>query len=201
MAERRDGAHTKLDRRGFLAGGAALACGATPLASLLAACGGGGDDGMMGRRASPEWMMGGDRMMDAAMREHMSVIHELLMRHDEIRRQVEDIPSGIRSRTTGREAELGQLIRTHVLQMKARVEQGDVIRRMDPVFREIFEHHTEIEMEVTSISGGVLVVETSPDPQVRLLIRQHAHRAVSEFVAEGMARARRPTPLPRGYRA
>jgi hypothetical protein len=32
-----------------------------------------------------------------------------------------------------------------------------------------------------------------------LLIRQHAHRAVSEFVAEGMARAMEPTPLPPGY--
>ena len=54
-------------------------------------------------------------------------------------------------------------------------------------------------MEPESIEEGVLVVETSPDPQVELLIRQHAHRAVSEFVAEGMSRAMRPTPLPPGY--
>lgn len=53
-------------------------------------------------------------------------------------------------------------------------------------------------MEVDSISGGVLVVETSPDPQVEPLIRQHARRAVSEFVAQGMERAMRPTPLPPG---
>lgn len=29
------------------------------------------------------------------------------------------------------------------------------------------------------------MTETSDDPQVVLLIRQHAHRAVSEFVAKG----------------
>jgi hypothetical protein len=71
---------------------------------------------------------------------------------------------------------------------------------MDPVFREIFKHHAEVEMDVEQIPGGVVVVETSTDAQVELLIRQHARRAVSEFVAYGMARAMRPTPLPRGYR-
>jgi hypothetical protein len=85
--------------------------------------------------------------------------------------------------------------------MKARVERGEPIRQMDPVFREIFEHHSAVEIDVSSVPGGVLVVETSDDPQVTLLIRQHAHRAVSEFVAEGMSRAMRPTPLPRGYDA
>jgi quercetin dioxygenase-like cupin family protein len=40
------------------------------------------------------------------------------------------------------------------------------------------------------------VVETSDDPEVVALIRQHAHRAVSEFVERGMDRAHEPTPLP-----
>jgi hypothetical protein len=31
------------------------------------------------------------------------------------------------------------------------------------------------------------------------LIRQHARRAVSEFVARGMERMHEPTPLPDGY--
>jgi len=34
---------------------------------------------------------------------------------------------------------------------------------------------------------------------VTLLIRQHARAAVSQFVADGMARAMQPTPLPDGY--
>src|SRR3546814_8363584 len=40
---------------------------------------------------------------------------------------------------------------------------------------------------------------TSDDPNVVLLIRQHAHRFVSEAAEEGMSRAMRPTPLPNGY--
>ena len=191
------GPRAALDRRTFLGRGAALAAG-VPLASLLGACGGDGD-GMRGEM--PSWMMSGGGMMDSAMREHMRVIHQLLRRHDEITREVDDVATGIRSRTTSSDPQLAELLRTHVQQMKGRVESGNAIRRMDPVFREIFEHHAAVEMEVKPLPEGVLVVETSGDPQVELLIRQHAHRAVSEFVREGMVRARRPTPLPRGYRS
>lgn len=34
-----------------------------------------------------------------------------------------------------------------------------------------------------------------------ILIRQHAHKFVSEVIAEGMKRAMKPTPLPPGYRS
>jgi hypothetical protein len=186
-----------LDRRRFLARVVALALGTLPGASLLAACGDG--DRMMDRRM-PDWMMSSGGMMDAGMMEEMRIIHRLLQSHDRVRRHVEDVATGIRAWTTSRDREIAELIRAHVWQMKARVEKGDPIRLMDPVFREIFEHHAEVEIDVEPVPGGVLVVETSADPQVELLIRQHAHRAVSEFVAQGMARAMRPTPLPRGYR-
>lgn len=195
-AEHHDPLNPLLDRRRLLTRGLALAFGAAPAASLLAAC---GREMMMGREM-PDWMMSGGGMMDMEMMEEMRVIRELLAGHELIRRRVEDVPGGIRSRTTSGDPELSELIGTHVAQMKARVEAGDPIRHMDPLFREIFEHHAAIEMDVESISGGVLVVEISEVPQVELLIRQHARRAVSEFVAEGMERAMRPTPLPRGYR-
>lgn len=129
----------------------------------------------------------------------MRVIRRLLVNHERIRRRVEGIATGIKALTTSEDPEIAELIRTHVTQMKARVEDGDPIRLMDPLFREIFDHHEAIDIEVERTPRGVLVVETSADPQVTLLIRQHAHRAVSEFVAEGMARAMRPTPLPPGY--
>jgi hypothetical protein len=186
----------QFDRRRFLTLGLALTLGTLPASSLLAACG--DDDGMMDRM--PDWMMGGGGMMDAAMMEDMRVIHRLLQSHDRIRRRVEDVSNGIRARTTSEDPEIAELIRTHVSQMKERVETGNPIRLMDPVFREIFEHHAEIAIDVEPVRGGVLVVETSADPQVELLIRQHANRAVSEFVDQGMSRAMRPTPLPSGYR-
>ena len=130
----------------------------------------------------------------------MRVIHRLLIDHREISRDVEEIPGGIRARTVSDRPEIADLIRTHVGQMKDRLEAGSAIRQMDPLFREIFEHHTKIRMEIEEIPGGVRVIETSEDPQVVLLIRQHARQAVSELVADGMQRAMRPTPLPPGYR-
>jgi hypothetical protein len=196
MIDLRLDAGTRFDRRRLLARGLALSLGAVPAASLLAACGDG--DGMMGGEM-PDWMMSDDGMMGSGMMEDMGVIHELLTNHDQISRHVDDISAGIRARTTSSDAEIAELIQTHVGQMKARIEEGEAIRQMDPLFREIFSHYEEIAMDVERVQGGVLVVETSPNPQVELLIRQHAHRAVSEFVAEGMARAMEPTPLPPGY--
>lgn len=148
----------------------------------------------------PGWMMSRGQMMDPQMMEDMRVIHALLQGHDQVRRRVADIDSGIRARTTSSDPELADMIRTHVAQMKGRVERGDPIRQMDPLFREIFEHHEAVQMDIEPVRGGVLVVETSANPQVELLIRQHAHEAVSEFVAKGMSRAMQPTPLPAGYR-
>jgi hypothetical protein len=177
-------------REGFLRRALALLAGAPPVAAVLAACGRGDE--------MPDWMM--SRGMNARMMREMPVIHDLLVDHEQIERRVEEIPGGIRAVTWTEDEEVARLIRTHVRQMKARVEDGDPIRQMDPVFREIFEHHEAIEMEIEEVPGGVRVTETSEDAQVVLLIRQHAEQAVSEFVARGMERARQPTPLPPAYR-
>jgi len=184
-----------VDRRTVLRQAAALGLLAGPAAGLLAAC---GDDNQPGMNGTPDWMMG-DGMMDAAMMPDMRVIHDLLTRHDKIRRDVEDIDGGIRSRTTSDDPQLADLIRSHVQAMRARIEDNRPIRHGDPLFREIFEHHAAITIDTADLPDGVQVTETSTDPQVQLLIRQHAHKAVSEFVASGMQRAMQPTPLPDGY--
>ncbi len=183
-----------MTRRGFLRRTLALLVGAPPVAAVLGACGRGGGMG----EGMPGWMM--SRGMDARMMRDMPVIHDLLVDHERIDRRVEEIPGGIRAVTWSDDEEVAALIRTHVRQMKARLEDGHPIRQMDPVFREIFEHHEAIEIEIEEVPGGVRVTETSDDPQVVLLIRQHAERAVSEFVADGMERAMQRTPLPTGYR-
>jgi hypothetical protein len=141
-----------------------------------------------------------DGMMDGQMMADMAVIHRLLTDHNQIRRQVDDIAGGIRSRTTSSDPQLAEQIRTHVGAMRARIEDNRPIRHGDPLFREIFEHHAQVSIDIIDLPDGVEVAETSTDPQVELLIRQHARRAVSEFVADGMTRAMRPTPLPDGYR-
>jgi hypothetical protein len=136
--------------------------------------------------------------MMGSMKE-MPAIHGLLSNHTKVQRSVEDIPNGVRTVTTSKDPEVTALIREHVWQMKERIEQGRPIRQMDPLFREVFKNHQHIHIAIENIQGGVRVTETSDTPRVTLLIRQHARRAVSEFVTEGMPRAMRPTPLPPGY--
>jgi hypothetical protein len=189
----------ELDRRSLLRWAAAMVIGVSPLAGLVVACGTGDRRGaMMPDSESAMWMM--SRGMDAQMMRDMPVIHNLLLTHDVIRRQVTDVAGGIHAVTTSADPGVAQLIRTHVWGMKERVEQGRPIRQMDPLFREIFEHHQLLDLRVENVPGGVRAIETSDDPQVAMLIRQHARRAVSEFVRFGMQRAMQPTPLPEGYR-
>jgi hypothetical protein len=143
-------------------------------------------------------MMGGAGGMGGMMQD-MPAIHGLLMHHDEIQRSVEDIPNGVRTVTTSKDPKVASLIREHVWQMKRRIEQGQPIRQMDPLFVELFKNHQHIHMKIEDVPGGVRVEETADEARVVPLVRQHAHKAVSEFVAQGMRRAMEPTPLPPGY--
>lgn len=152
--------------------------------------------GMMMGGGDGQGMMGG--MMGGSMQD-MRAIHGLLSQHDQIQRTVKDIPNGVETVTTSDDPEVAKLIREHVWQMKARLEDGRPIRQMDPLFREIFASHEHIHMRIQDVPGGVRVTETADQERVVPLVRQHARRAVSEFVAGGMRRAMQPTPLPPGY--
>ena len=157
-------------------------------------------DDMPMMRDVPEWMMSGEGMMSAGMMRDMRPIHGLLTNHEKIERRVLDIPNGVRTETISDDPAVTELLRTHVRQMRARYGRGQPIRMMDPVFRELFRNRHKASLEFEDIPGGIRVTHTSSDPQVALLIRQHARRFVSEAAKEGMSRAMRPTPLPEGYR-
>lgn len=135
----------------------------------------------------------------SGMRQARDVFHQLLTDHDKIRREVEDLDHGVRTVTTSEDPEVAALIRLHVRQMKARLDAGMGVRNWDPVFAELHRHYDKIVFEIEDVPGGVRVVETSEDAQVVLLIKQHAHRGVSEFVERGFDRAHEPSPLPEGY--
>lgn len=132
---------------------------------------------------------------------HHQNIHGLLDQHEAIQREVKEIEGGVETVTTSEDPEVTRMIREHVRQMEQRVESGHGLRWWDPTFAELFSHHEKIVMEIEDVPGGVKVRETSEDPDVALLIRQHAIRGVSEFVARGFDRAQEPTPLPEGYPA
>jgi hypothetical protein len=130
------------------------------------------------------------------MPQAMRLIHSLLDNHLSIRRDVQEIPGGVLTTTTSDKAAVTQLLRTHVRQMKDRLEDGQPIRMWDPLFAELFKHHEQIHTQIEEIAGGVKVTQTSDDPKVTALIRQHAKRGVSEFAREGWDRVHQPTPLP-----
>ena len=134
-----------------------------------------------------------------AGRGDMDTIHSLLADHEAIERRVEDLPDGVETWTESDDPEVAERLRQHVRDMYARLEDGRPMRRWDPLFEAIFARADAIEMTIEDTPRGVRVVETSDDPEVVALIRQHAHRAVSEFVERGMDRAHEPTPLPEGY--
>lgn len=144
-------------------------------AAAVAGCGMGdedqpGTDGGMNGSGMPEWMMS-DGMMDGPMMLDMRVIHHLFTNHAKIRREVDAAADGIRSRTTSTDPQLAALIRTHAQAMRGRIEDNRPIRHGDPLFREIFERHTAITIEITDLPDGVQVTEASTDPQVQPLIR------------------------------
>lgn len=155
---------------------------------------------MSGDRMSEEMhraMMSGE--MGPEMMDDMRTIRKMLQNHEKISRQVEELDNGVKTRTTSNDPEIAAAIQRHVRQMKRRMESREPIRQMDPLFRELFRYADKIDIDIEDLENGVLVIETSEDPQAVKLIKQHAHRAVSEFAEQGMSRAMQPTPLPEGY--
>ena len=130
------------------------------------------------------------------MEEVRDAIHSLLDHRESIQRQVEEVDGGVITITTSEDPEVTDTIRFHVMQMETRLQKGQPMRQWDPLFRELFAHSAEIKTEVEEIPGGVKVRQTSDNPEVAALIRQHATRAVSEFVRDGYDRVHQATPLP-----
>lgn len=126
------------------------------------------------------------------------VFHELLRRHDAIRREVENIPNGIRAVTESDDPELAGLIRGHVHEMHRRLSEGFGLRHWDPAFAEIFAQKDKVRMEVVETAKGVEIVETSDDPNVVKLIQAHGV-VVTSFVNSGGRAASQPSPLPDDY--
>jgi hypothetical protein len=136
--------------------------------------------------------MGGNRQI---MRNAMTLVHSRY----KIEREVEEVEGGVRTRTrvTG-DPELRGVLLTHVKQVAGLIENGGRMRAWDPLFAEIFDHYDEIELKIEEIEDGVLVVETSDNPEVAKLIRAHAYK-VNDFLARGHAAVHEETPLPEGY--
>jgi hypothetical protein len=141
----------------------------------------------MGRMGGMGGMGMGGMMgsMDSGMREDMMVAHQLVMRHDQVKRTVKQLENGVETLTESENAEVAALIKAHVPAMYKRLKENRPIHQRDPLFRELFRYGSKIQAEVILTPNGVRVTETSTDPYVVKLIKAHA-KTVDDLVKRGM---------------
>lgn len=130
--------------------------------------------------------MGGDADF-AADRE---LFHYLLDNREQIRREVSELPDGVVTLTESDDPKIVAGIREHVASMYARLKEERPIHRRDPLFAALFDHAEAIGLEMEETPKGLRVKETSDDPYVASLIREHA-KVVSAFLEHGHAEVRR----------
>jgi hypothetical protein len=148
----------------------------------------------MGHGMGPGMMhMGamGGMAHDAATMAQLGTIHDLFLNHDRIERTVTNLVDGIRTTTESDDARIAQLIKDHVADMGQRVAAGN-----DPglpiesdALRSIFNNYDKIRTKVETTEKGIVVTQTSADPQTVAALQQHASE-VSDFVTQGMVAMR-----------
>ncbi len=143
---------------------------------------------------------GGRDPVQAGRHQHdQAVFHRLLALHEDIQRDLELLPDGIRARTRSQNPEVVVLLHDHVPAMKQRLHENFGLRFWDPAFAELFAQHEKIQMEVSLLPDGVVIEERSDDPNVVTLIQAHG-QVISLFVAHGGEQAQQESPLPASYR-
>ena len=161
-----------------LAGLAAVAWAHQPTASGVprGMCGGPG----MGM--GPGTGHGGDGSGHGA---DMMGIHFLFAHRNEIRRSVVQIPGGVRTTTEADDPAVAAQLQEHVRTMYARLKEARPIDTRDPLFAALFKNADKIDVKLEPTAHGLVVTETSKDPNVTKLIRRHAE-VVGLFIANGM---------------
>lgn len=114
-------------------------------------------------------------------------IHQLFVYHDQIQRMVEEIPGGIRTVTESDNSEVASLIQSHVAQMYNRIDQGRPIPMigMSSTLPTMIEAADQYQRQFRLIPKGIEITETSNDPEMVAIIREHAQE-VTRFAVQGM---------------
>lgn len=123
------------------------------------------------------------------------VFHYLLKNHEKITRTVTELENGVQTVTESDDADVVAKLQDHVASMHGRIVDGRRLRMWDDLYREIFNHHDKIEMEIKNTPNGISVTETSDDRYVVDLIKSHAS-VVSGFASKGFEEARENHPVP-----
>lgn len=106
---------------------------------------------------------------------------------EQITREVENLPNGIRTITMSDDPELLGVVTSHVLGMIDRVDTGQdpQVFIQSPTLDILFERRASITTEIDFTDTGVIVIQTSEDPEVVAALQTHAGE-VSDMVDRGM---------------
>ncbi|MBS0123522.1 hypothetical protein KB874_05195 [Aestuariicoccus sp. KMU-90] len=142
--------------------------------------------GMMhgpGGMGHDEAAMPGLRGLDATPQESAEMA--VMFRHfDLIDRSVETLPDGIRTVTNARDPEVMAALVGHVTGMIARVEEGrdPQVFIQSPTLDIFFARGDRIETQIDISDAGIVVTQTSDDPE--LVEALHVHAAEVTAMAE-----------------
>lgn len=138
-------------------------------------------------RGHDEVTMPGLRGLDASEQESAELA-EMFRRFPEIDREVTHLPNGIRTRTYSSDEALMATVASHVTSMITRVEEGrdPKIFIQSPTLDILFERRDRITTEIETTDAGIIVTQTSDDPELVAALQIHAGE-VSAMVDRGMA--------------
>jgi len=149
-----------------------------------------GTDGAHGMHAEHDMTnMPGLKGRDATA-EESEELAVMFRRFQEITRTVENLPNGIRTVTFAEDEELMGIVTSHVIGMIDRVDMGrdpEVIIQ-SPTLDILFERRASIVTEMDVTEDGIIVIQTSDDPEVVAALHTHAAE-VSAMVERGMEAA------------
>lgn len=138
--------------------------------------------GMMGMGLG---MMGGSATMD-----ERRDLHDLFFNHDRIKRNLTNLPDGIRTVTESDDSQVAETIKKHVAEMGQRVEEGrdPGLPIETPALHAIFRHKDKIKTTYEVTEKGIIVVQTSTDAAAVKALQDHAAE-VTDLAQRGMVAA------------
>jgi hypothetical protein len=130
--------------------------------------------------------MPGLRGLDATP-EESAELAVMFQNFTRITREVTNLPDGIRTVTFSEDQELMGVVTSHVVGMIARVEDGrdPKVFIQSPTLDILFERRDSIVTTIEQSDAGIVVTQTSDDPEVVAALQTHAAE-VSDMVDRGM---------------
>lgn len=133
-----------------------------------------------------EVTMPGLRGLDATP-EESAEMQTMFRNFQRLSRSVENLPNGIRTVTNAADQALMDVLVSHVVGMIARVDEGrdPQVFVQSPTLDIFFARGDAIETEIDVTEAGIVVTQTSDDPEMVAALQIHAAE-VTDMVNRGM---------------